>query len=197
MAVIGVDSNETSDADGNEAARRGPRHYPVVVDPQAKVATQYLVQALPVSYFLNASGRVVGAALGPQTRVVAGALGGPARCPAMSPVERTRERATSLRLTPRPPTAIAEPAAPPIDRAAALAEGAPGIPAKFVYWVLGVVLVLSLGGLLGGAPVLLGRAQPGPDDRAATRRAAPVPAATPGRRRPTDRSTRRSRRSWA
>lgn len=39
--------------------------------------------------------------------------------------------------------------APPIDRAAALAEGAPGIPAKFVFWVLGVVLVVSLGGLIG------------------------------------------------
>jgi len=29
-------------------------------------------------------------------------------------------------------------------RSAALAEGAPGIPLKFVYWGLGVVLVLSL-----------------------------------------------------
>ena len=37
----------------------------------------------------------------------------------------------------------------PLDRSAALAEGAPGIPLKFVYWALGVVLVLSLGGLLG------------------------------------------------
>jgi cytochrome oxidase Cu insertion factor (SCO1/SenC/PrrC family) len=37
----------------------------------------------------------------------------------------------------------------PIDRAAALAEGAPGIPAKFVYWALAVVLVVSLGGLIG------------------------------------------------
>ena len=43
----------------------------------------------------------------------------------------------------------ANPSTPPIDRAAALAEGAPGIPVKFVYWVLGVVLVVSLGGLLG------------------------------------------------
>ncbi|HWD54581.1 MAG TPA: SCO family protein [Acidimicrobiales bacterium] len=41
------------------------------------------------------------------------------------------------------------PAHPPIDRAAALAEGAPGIPARFVWWVLGGALVLSLGGLLG------------------------------------------------
>ena len=37
----------------------------------------------------------------------------------------------------------------PLDRSAALAEGPPGIPLKFVYWALGVVLVLSLGGLLG------------------------------------------------
>ena len=37
----------------------------------------------------------------------------------------------------------------PIDRSAAFAEGAPGIPLKFVYWGLGVVLVLSLGGLIG------------------------------------------------
>jgi cytochrome oxidase Cu insertion factor (SCO1/SenC/PrrC family) len=47
------------------------------------------------------------------------------------------------------PDQSAGPSAAPIDRAAALAEGAPGIPVKFVYWVLGVVLVVSLGGLLG------------------------------------------------
>jgi thiol-disulfide isomerase/thioredoxin len=41
--------------------------YPVAVDAQAKVASEYLVQALPVSYFLNGSGQVVGAALGPQS----------------------------------------------------------------------------------------------------------------------------------
>jgi cytochrome oxidase Cu insertion factor (SCO1/SenC/PrrC family) len=40
-------------------------------------------------------------------------------------------------------------AAAPLDRAAALAEGTPGIPAKFGFWVLAAVLVLSLGGLLG------------------------------------------------
>ena len=37
----------------------------------------------------------------------------------------------------------------PLDRRAALAQGAPGIPANFVFWVLGAVLVLSLGGLVG------------------------------------------------
>jgi protein SCO1/2 len=40
------------------------------------------------------------------------------------------------------------PAPPEIDRAAALAEGAPGIPTNFIWWVLGVVLVLSLGGFI-------------------------------------------------
>jgi cytochrome oxidase Cu insertion factor (SCO1/SenC/PrrC family) len=38
---------------------------------------------------------------------------------------------------------------PSVDRSAALAEGAPGIPARFVWWVLGAALVLSLGGFLG------------------------------------------------
>ena len=38
---------------------------------------------------------------------------------------------------------------PALDRSAALAEGAPGIPPTFVFWALGIVLVLSLGGLLG------------------------------------------------
>jgi protein SCO1/2 len=36
----------------------------------------------------------------------------------------------------------------PIDRAAALEEGAPGIPPNFIFWVLGAILVLSVGGLL-------------------------------------------------
>jgi thioredoxin-like negative regulator of GroEL len=39
----------------------------VGVDPDAKVATAYLVQALPVTYFVDATGHVVGADLGPQS----------------------------------------------------------------------------------------------------------------------------------
>ncbi len=65
--MIGIDSNETSNAAAMRLLAAAHAHYPVVVDPQAKVASRYLVQALPVSYFLNASGQVVGAALGPQT----------------------------------------------------------------------------------------------------------------------------------
>ncbi len=67
VTVIGVDSNETSDATATRLLTAAAATYPVAVDAQAKVATQYLVQALPVSYFLDSSGRVVGAALGPQT----------------------------------------------------------------------------------------------------------------------------------
>ncbi len=67
VAVIGVDSNETSGAAAEELLTAVHATYPVAVDAQAKVATRYLVSALPVSYFIDARGRVVGAALGPQT----------------------------------------------------------------------------------------------------------------------------------
>ena len=50
---------------------------------------------------------------------------------------------------PSGPDADTAPSSSAIDRSAALAGGAPGIPTQFVWWVLGVVLVLSLGGLLG------------------------------------------------
>ena len=62
-----MDSNETSDCRGQRLLAAAGATYPVAVDAQAKVASRYLVQALPVTYFLDASGRVVGAALGPQT----------------------------------------------------------------------------------------------------------------------------------
>ncbi len=38
--------------------------------------------------------------------------------------------------------------AAPVDRAAALEEGAPGIPPNFIFWVLGAILALSVGGLV-------------------------------------------------
>ena len=67
VAVLGVDSNDTSQAAANRLLSAAHATYPVGVDGHATVATQYLVQALPVTYFLNATGHVVGAALGPQT----------------------------------------------------------------------------------------------------------------------------------
>lgn len=67
VAVVGVDSNESSDATATQLLAAAHATYPVALDNSAKVATQYLIEALPVSYFVDADGRVVGAALGPQT----------------------------------------------------------------------------------------------------------------------------------
>jgi cytochrome c biogenesis protein CcmG/thiol:disulfide interchange protein DsbE len=66
VAVVGVDTNDTSSAAARlVAAAHGT--YPVGVDAHAKVASAYLLTALPVTYFVNAQGRVVGYALGSQT----------------------------------------------------------------------------------------------------------------------------------
>jgi cytochrome oxidase Cu insertion factor (SCO1/SenC/PrrC family) len=46
------------------------------------------------------------------------------------------------------PDANGASAPPTVDRAAALAEGAPGVPMRFIWWLLGAVLLLSLGGLI-------------------------------------------------
>jgi cytochrome c biogenesis protein CcmG/thiol:disulfide interchange protein DsbE len=67
VAVVGVDSNESSVATATQLLREAHATYPVALDADAKVATTYLVDALPVTYFVDADGRVVGAALGPQS----------------------------------------------------------------------------------------------------------------------------------
>ncbi|HUC36451.1 MAG TPA: TlpA disulfide reductase family protein [Acidimicrobiales bacterium] len=67
VSVVGVDSNESSVATATRLLGEANAAYPVALDNNATVATAYLVQALPVTYFLDADGRVVGAALGPQT----------------------------------------------------------------------------------------------------------------------------------
>lgn len=67
VAVVGVDSNESSDATATRLLAAAHATYPVALDNNAKVASQYLIAALPVSYFVDADGQVVGAALGPQT----------------------------------------------------------------------------------------------------------------------------------
>ena len=67
VAVVGVDSNDTSAAAAAKLLASVDATYPVGVDANAAVATKYLLSALPVTYYLNADGRVVGASLGPQT----------------------------------------------------------------------------------------------------------------------------------
>lgn len=65
--VIGVDTNESSVATATRLLAEAHATYPVGLDDKATIASQYQVQALPVSYYLDAQGRVVGASLGPQT----------------------------------------------------------------------------------------------------------------------------------
>jgi cytochrome c biogenesis protein CcmG, thiol:disulfide interchange protein DsbE len=67
VAVIGVDSNETSTDTTTRLLAAAGATYPVALDAGATVASRYLVAALPVSYFVDAKGTVVGAALGPQS----------------------------------------------------------------------------------------------------------------------------------
>ena len=140
VAVIGVDSNETSTATADRLLATAGATYPVAVDAQATVASHYLVQALPVTYFLNASGQVVGVR---SARRASPRWNAGRRASRDARNEISEAEAGSA---PRPPRTVgSRSATPPIDRSAALAEGAPGIPLKFVYWGLGVVLVLSWG----------------------------------------------------
>ena len=67
LTIIGIDSN---DADGTAArALLANAHatYPVGVDSKAATATAYLLTALPVTFFLDARGRIAHVALGTQT----------------------------------------------------------------------------------------------------------------------------------
>ncbi len=67
VAVIGVDSNDGKGAAAQKLLAAAHATYPVGLDTSAQVATNYLLTALPVTYFLNAQGQVVGSALGQQT----------------------------------------------------------------------------------------------------------------------------------
>jgi thiol-disulfide isomerase/thioredoxin len=67
IAVIGVDSNDGTGAAAAKLLAAAHAAYPVGLDTSATVASRYLLTALPVTYFLNAEGRVVGSALGAQT----------------------------------------------------------------------------------------------------------------------------------
>lgn len=66
--VVGIDTNESSTAASKRLLQRADATYPVALDPLAKVATRYLIQALPVTYFLDSRGRVMGEVFGQVTR---------------------------------------------------------------------------------------------------------------------------------
>ncbi len=64
VAVVGIDSNDGTGVAAEKLLSAAGADYPVGVDTSAHVASQYLLTALPVTYFLNASGKVVGSTLG-------------------------------------------------------------------------------------------------------------------------------------
>jgi peroxiredoxin len=66
VAIIGIDSNDSNTATAKSLLAKANATYPVGVDSTAKVATSYLLNALPVTYFLDASGRVVHVGFGAQ-----------------------------------------------------------------------------------------------------------------------------------
>jgi len=67
VVVVGIDSDDQNLAlAGRDLASAGAT-YPVAIDAKAQVSAQYLLTALPATYFIGADGRVVGAAFGPQT----------------------------------------------------------------------------------------------------------------------------------
>jgi peroxiredoxin len=67
VAIVGIDSNDSNITAAESLLAKAKATYPVGVDSTAKVATTYLLTALPVTYFLDADGRVVHAAFGAQT----------------------------------------------------------------------------------------------------------------------------------
>jgi len=67
VAVIGVDANDANGSAAQTLLVNAHATYPVGVDSQAATATAYLLTALPVTFFLDAQGRVVHVSLGTQT----------------------------------------------------------------------------------------------------------------------------------
>jgi cytochrome c biogenesis protein CcmG/thiol:disulfide interchange protein DsbE len=67
VAIIGVDSNDSNGSAAQTLLAGAKATYPVAVDGDANVATSYLLNALPVTYFLDSNGRVVHAAFGAQS----------------------------------------------------------------------------------------------------------------------------------
>lgn len=67
VAVIGVDTSDQTPGNAQKLLSAVGATYPVGVDPTAKVAQEYRITGLPVTYFVSADDRVVGVAFGAQT----------------------------------------------------------------------------------------------------------------------------------
>jgi cytochrome c biogenesis protein CcmG, thiol:disulfide interchange protein DsbE len=61
LVVLGVDTGPDAASDGRRFVRVHGITYPVVFDPNARVASnRYVLPGLPVTYILNPQGRIVG-----------------------------------------------------------------------------------------------------------------------------------------
>lgn len=68
VGFVGVDTNDSNPAKAESLLRAAGDRYAVGVDPNASVANgKYLVQALPSTVFISASGHVIGQVFGTQT----------------------------------------------------------------------------------------------------------------------------------
>jgi thiol-disulfide isomerase/thioredoxin len=65
--VVGIDTNDSDGSAAEKLLMRAGAAYPVALDPLAKIATRYLIQALPVTYFIEPNGHVAGTAFGQMT----------------------------------------------------------------------------------------------------------------------------------
>lgn len=66
---VGVDANDTNLTLARSLLAHAGARYPVAIDANGSVASgRYLVTALPVTFFLSSSGRVVGEVFGTQSR---------------------------------------------------------------------------------------------------------------------------------
>lgn len=67
VAVIGIDTSDRAPATAQTLLGAVGATYPVGVDPTARVAQEYRITGLPVTYFVSSHARVVGVAFGAQT----------------------------------------------------------------------------------------------------------------------------------
>lgn len=67
VVVLGVDSDDQNPSAARDMLAVAQATYPVVVDAKAQLSTQYLLTALPATYFIGRDGRVMGTAFGPQS----------------------------------------------------------------------------------------------------------------------------------
>jgi cytochrome c biogenesis protein CcmG, thiol:disulfide interchange protein DsbE len=67
VSVVGVDTNDSDGSAAKKLLERVGADYPVALDPLGKIATSYLIQALPVTYLIEPDGKVAGTAFGQMT----------------------------------------------------------------------------------------------------------------------------------